>query len=56
MFKTTYISKIIPLSLTEATCASDVWRRQVTTKQDGSRFVRAARGVWVAPRLEPAVQ
>lgn len=49
MFDTTYISKIIPLSRTEAICASDVWRRQVTTQQDGSRFVRATRRVWLRP-------
>jgi hypothetical protein len=49
MFHTTYTSKIIPLSQSEAICASDVWRRQVATQQDGSRFVRGTRRVWLRP-------
>jgi len=55
MFQTTYISKIIPLSSTEATSAFDVWRRQVTTQQHRSRFVRAARRVWLRPIREQRV-
>jgi hypothetical protein len=49
VFKTTYSSKILPLSPTEANCVSEVWRRQVVSRQHGSRFLRPTRRVWLRP-------